>query len=235
MSTVLVTGGSGFVGSHTIIECLKAGHTVRTTVRDLKRKPDVLEMLKSAGMEPGDKLSFFAADLGSDEGWNEAVKGCDFILHVASPFPTAKIKHEDEIIRPATEGALRVLRAARDAGVKRVVMTSSFAAIGYGYSEKDRSFNESDWSKTESALEPYIKSKAVAEKAAWDFIKVEGGALELTTLCPTGIFGPALSPDLSASFAIIQMLMSGALPFCPQTLFWNRRCPRRSPNFIWWP
>ncbi len=132
MSTVLVTGGSGFIGSHSILQLLAAGHQVRTTVRNLKREGDVRTMLKEGGGEAGERLSFFAADLESDAGWPEAVAGCEYVLHVASPFPAGVPKHEDDLIVPAREGALRVLRASREAGVKRVVLTSSFAAVGYG-------------------------------------------------------------------------------------------------------
>ena len=138
MSTVLVTGGSGFVGSHCIVHLLAAGHQVRTTVRNLKREPEVREMLMEGGVKDGagDRLSFFAADLENDAGWSEAIAGCDYVLHVASPFPSTVPRHEDELIIPAREGALRVLRALRDAQVKRVVLTSSFAAIGYGHPGK---------------------------------------------------------------------------------------------------
>jgi nucleoside-diphosphate-sugar epimerase len=132
MRTVLVTGGSGFVGSYCVLQLLAAGNDVRTTVRNLKREADVRAMLKAGGAEPGDRLSFVAADLEKDAGWSEAVNGCEYVLHVASPLPAREPKHEDEVIRPAVEGTLRVLRAARDAGVKRVVLTSSFGAIGYG-------------------------------------------------------------------------------------------------------
>src|SRR5215831_6326771 len=117
MATVLVTGGSGFIGSHSIIQLLQAGHTVRTTVRNLKREPEVRAMLKEGGADANAPVTFFAADLGSDAGWNEAVKGCDYVLHIASPFPPGNPKHEDELIVPAREGALRVLRASREAGV----------------------------------------------------------------------------------------------------------------------
>jgi len=134
MSVVLVTGGSGFIGSHCIVQLLAAGHRVRTTVRTLKREGDVRALLTQGGAEAVDRLSFFVADLESDAGWAEAVTGCDYVLHVASPFPANIPRHEDELIVPAREGALRVLRAARDAGVRRVVLTSSFAAIGYGIS-----------------------------------------------------------------------------------------------------
>src|SRR5579872_999581 len=168
MSTVLVTGGSGFIGSHVILQLLDAGHTVRTTVRDLRREGDVRALLKRGGAEPGDKLQFFSADLQSDGGWNEAVRGCEFVQHVASPFPPKVPKHEDELIVPARDGALRVLRAARDSGVKRVVLTSSFAAIGYGQAEQRAPFDETNWTDAQSKeLTAYTKSKTLAERAAW--------------------------------------------------------------------
>src|SRR5262245_8271416 len=124
MSRILVTGGSGFIGSHSILQLLAAGHEVRTTVRSLKREGDVRAMLKEGGIDPGNRLSFIAADLENDAGWPEAVAGCEYVLHVASPFPASVPKDEDELVVPARQGALRVLRAARDAGVKRVVLTS---------------------------------------------------------------------------------------------------------------
>src|SRR5262245_6192547 len=137
---VLVTGGSGFVATHCILQLLAKGYRVRTTVRSLKREESVRAMLQSAGALPGAALSFAAADLMADAGWAAAVAGCDFVLHVASPFPEGIPKDENELIIPAREGALRVLRAARDAGVKRVVLTSSFAAVGYGHAPTDRPF-----------------------------------------------------------------------------------------------
>src|SRR5262245_13697132 len=180
MSTVLVTGGSGFIGSHAILQLLAAGHRVRTTVRNPKREGDVRAMLKEGGCEPGDRLSFAAADLEDDADWPEAVAGCDYVLHVASPFPPAVPKHEDELIVPAREGTLRVLRAARDAGVRRVVVTSSFAAIGYGQKPRETPYDETCWTDPDGDdMLPYIKSKTLAERAAWDFIAEEGGGLEL--------------------------------------------------------
>src|SRR5208283_2328715 len=140
--SVLVTGGSGFIASHCILRLLAAGYNVRTTVRSRGREADVRAMLKTGGVDPGEAVSFAAADLMSDAGWREAVAGCDFVLHVASPLPSSALKHEDELILPAREGALRVLRASRDAGVKRVVMTSSFAAIGHGHKLAERPFSE---------------------------------------------------------------------------------------------
>jgi nucleoside-diphosphate-sugar epimerase len=220
MSTVLVTGGSGFIGSHCIIQLLAAGHQVRTTVRNLKREGDVRGLLKQGGAEPGDRLSFFAADLEKDAGWAEAVAGCEFVLHVASPLPQTVPKDENELIVPAREGALRVLRAARDAGVKRVVMTSSFAAIGYGHAPQTTPFDESDWTDPNGpGVQPYPKSKTLAERAAWDFIAREGGALELATVNPVAVFGPVLSADYSASILLVQRLMDGAIPGCPRIYF----------------
>lgn len=217
---VLVTGGSGFIGAHCILQLLAAGYRVRTTVRSLKRESDVSAMLKIGGVDPDDSLSFFAADLTSDAGWPEAVSGCDFVLHVASPLPPSVPKDEDEIIVPAREGTLRVLKAARDAGVKRVVLTSSFAAIGYGHQPQPAPFDESDWTNLGGDdLMAYTKSKALAERAAWDFIAKEGGSLELAAVNPVGVFGPVLGPDYSASILLIQRLMDGALPGCPKLNF----------------
>ena len=220
MNTVLVTGGSGFIGSHCILQLLASGHRVQTTVRKLKREDDVRAMLRQAGADPGDRLSFFAADLQSDAGWAEAAAGCDFVLHVASPFPASVPKHEDELIVPAREGALRVLRAARGAGVRRVVLTSSFAAVGYGFKPQTAPFDETNWTNLDAkGLAPYVKSKAIAERAAWDFIGKEGGGLELCVVNPVGVFGPALGPDLSPSVLLLKRLMDGAMPGCPQLYF----------------
>jgi dihydroflavonol-4-reductase len=217
---VLVTGGSGFIGVHCILQLLGAGHRVRTTVRSLQREADVRAMLKAGGAEPGAALSFAAADLMSDAGWPEAAAGCDFVLHVASPFPASVPKHEDELIVPAREGALRVLRAARDAGVKRVVLTSSFAGIGYGQKPMGRPFTEQDWTDPNAAdVGAYVKSKTLAERAAWDFVAREGGALELSVVNPVGVFGPVLGPDFSTSIQIVHRLMDGAMPGCPRLSF----------------
>jgi nucleoside-diphosphate-sugar epimerase len=225
MSTVLVTGGSGFIGAHAILQLLAAGHQVRTTVRNLNRQADVRAMLKIGGADAtslsNDRLTFFAADLEKDAGWKEAVAGCDFVHHVASPIPPNAPKHEDDLIIPAREGALRVLRASRDAGVKRVVMTSSFAAIGYGHNPQAAPFDETMWSDLTGTREvaAYPKSKTLAERAAWDFIAKEGGKLELSVVNPVAVFGPVLGPDYSPSILIVQKLMDGALPGCPRVSF----------------
>ena len=217
MSTVLVTGGSGFIASHTILQLLDAGHTVRTTVRSLQREPEVRAMLNT---NAGDRLSFFAADLEKDPGWADAVRDCEFVQHIASPFPSTVPKSDDELIVPAREGALRVLRAARDAGVKRVVLTSSFAAVGYGHPERETPFTEEDWTNPNGPdLTAYVKSKTIAERAAWDFIDREGNGLELAVVNPVGVFGPVLAPDYSTSILIVQRLMTGSMPGCPKLQF----------------
>lgn len=218
--SVLVTGGSGFIGVHCTLQLLDAGYRVRTTVRSLKREADVRAMLKASGAEPGEALSFVATDLMDDAGWSEAVAGCDFVLHVASPFPPSQPKNEDELIIPAREGALRVLRAARDADVKRVVLTSSFAAIHYGFASTNHLFTEEDWTDLNSRhLSAYVKSKTLAERAAWDFIAREGGALELAVVNPGAVFGPVLGADYSSSIQVVQRLMDGAVPGCPRLPF----------------
>jgi nucleoside-diphosphate-sugar epimerase len=220
MSTILVTGGSGFIGSHCILQLLATGHHVRTTVRNLKREGEVRAMLKQGGAKPGDRLSFFATDLENDAGWPQAVAGCEYVLHVASPLPPNMPKHEDELIVPAREGTLRVLRAARDAGVKRVVLTSSFAAIGYGHPPRKTPFNETDWTDLNGdGVYAYVKSKTLAEGAAWDFIANQGGGLELSVVNPVGVFGPVLGPDYSASILLVQRLMDGAIPGVPRLYF----------------
>jgi nucleoside-diphosphate-sugar epimerase len=220
MSTVLVTGGSGFIGSHSILQLLAAGHQVRATLRSLKREGDVRAMLREGDAEPGDRLSFVAADLENDAGWDEAIAGCDYVLHVASPFPASVPKHEAELIGPAREGALRVLRAARETGVKRVVLTSSFAAIGYGQPPRATPFDETNWTDPGApGVSAYAKSKTLAERAAWDFIAREGGSLELAVVNPVGVFGPVLGPDYSTSILLVQRLMDGAVPGVPRLHF----------------
>lgn len=216
MSKVLVTGGSGFIGSYCILDLLAAGHHVNTTVRNLKREPEVRSTLKVGDT---DRLTFFGADLESDAGWAQAVAGCDYVLHVASPLPAAAPKNDDELIIPAREGALRVLRAARDAGVKRVVLTSSFAAIGYGHKPRTAPFDETTWTDLSGDVVAYPKSKTLAERAAWDFMASEGGSLELSVVNPVAVFGPVLGADYSASITIVQRLLDAALPGCPRLFF----------------
>src|SRR6185503_431325 len=217
MNTVLVTGGTGFIASHTILQLLAAGHRVRTTLRNLSREGEVRAMLRNGGAEPGDQLSFVAAELMSDAGWPAAVSGCEYVLHIASPFPSQVPKDENELILPAREGALRVLKASRDAGVKRVVLTSSFAAIGYGHPERQAPFSEKDWTEPSGMdVMPYTKSKTLAERAAWNFIDREGAGLELAVVNPVGVFGPVLGPDYATSILLVQKMLDGELPGVPR-------------------
>ncbi|WP_342083585.1 SDR family oxidoreductase [Dyadobacter sp. OTU695] len=217
--TVLVTGGSGFVGSYCIIQLLKEGYTVRTTIRSLDKVEALKETLLAGKAENMQNLTFYAADLTGDEGWGLAVDGCDYVLHVASPFPAGEPKDENEIIIPARDGALRVLRAAQAARVKRVVLTSSFAAIGYTIDPKNHVFTEADWTDPNVKLPAYIKSKTIAERAAWDFMEKNAGSMELAVINPVGIFGPVLGKTFSSSIGMIVQLLSGKMPGTPQLSF----------------
>lgn len=216
---VLVTGGSGFVGAHCILALVKAGYRVRTTVRSLDREPEVRAALAHGGLPADAELDFVVADLMSDTGWADAVADCTYVLHVASPFPGRDPKHEDDLIRPAREGALRVLRAARDAGVRRVVLTSSFAAVGYGTQELTRPYTEEDWTDPTTQVSAYVKSKTLAERAAWDFIERDGGSMQLSVVNPVAVLGPVLSADLSTSVELIGRLLNGAAPGLPKVTF----------------
>jgi dihydroflavonol-4-reductase len=213
---VLVTGGSGFIAVHCILQLLNAGFQVRATVRSLTREPEVRAMLKEGGVEAGDRLSFIAAELGSDANWNKAVSGCTYVLHIASPTPLNVYKYEDEMIIPAREGVLRVLRAARDARVKRVVLTSAIGAIVYGHKPQTTPFTEKDWTVTTGNVPAYQKSKTLAEQAAWNFIEKEGGHLEFSVVNPVGVLGPVLGSDYSHSIHFIQNMMEGKMPGCPK-------------------
>ncbi len=217
---VLVTGASGFVAQHVILQLLEKGYEVRGTLRSLKRAEEVRGILakhdpRAAG------LQFIEADLGADAGWASAVEGCIYVQHVASPFPAVHPKDENELIRPAVDGALRVLKAAKTAGVKRVVMTSSLAAIAYGHGDKRPEIaDETQWSNPDGPDNtPYTKSKTLAERAAWDYANGEGKGLELAVINPTGIFGPALSKDVSTSLEIPIRLLNGKTPGLPRLGF----------------
>ena len=205
---VVVTGGSGFIGSHCVVALLNAGYAVRATVRSPEREADVRNMVARAGANAAHTLTFAIVDLTSDDGWPEAVDGSDFVLHVASPHPPDEPVDEHEVIVPARDGTIRVLRAARDAGVKRVVLTSSFAAISRGHGTEEREFTEEDWTDIDGrGITAYVKSKVLAERAAWDFIQNAGDQTELSVINPTATFGPTLSDDLSASLVPILTLL----------------------------
>jgi dihydroflavonol-4-reductase len=212
---VLVTGGSGFIAGHVITRLLDDGYQVRATLRSLNREAAVRGTLHARDCA---QLSFVAADLSSDDGWAAAVADCDYVLHVASPFPPAKPKDENDVIVPAVEGTLRVLRAASDTGVRRVVVTSSFAAIGYSPKVSGLPYDESDWTDPDGQA-PYVKSKTLSERAAWDFATAHPDGPELTVVNPVGVFGPVLGPDISSSIAIIKSLVDGAIPLLPRASF----------------
>ena len=214
--TVLVTGGTGFVGGQCILALSQQGYRVKTTLRSLASKNNVLETLTSGGSMSVDQLEFVEADLTSDKNWDEAVKGCAYVLHVASPVSFASPINESEQLRPAVEGTLRVLKAARDAGVKRVVLTSSFGAVGFSHTDTTTETTEADWTDPNlKGLSVYEKSKGLAERAAWEFIKKEGGALELSVINPVAILGPSLGPHISGSFSILQHLVDGSMKAVP--------------------
>lgn len=204
---VLVTGGTGYLAAWCIVALLRRGYRVRTTVRDAANADRVRTALTRAGVA-ADGVEFAVADLLADDGWPDAVAGCAAVLHVASPLTATR--DDEEVIRPAVDGTLRVLRAARDAGVRRVVYTSSCGAVYYGHPDRATPFDESDWTVVGGGpMSAYVRSKALAERAAWDFIAAEGGGLELTAVNPAGIFGPALSPQATSSLGLIRTLLAG--------------------------
>jgi len=220
--TVLVTGGSGYIAGFCIAHLLARGHRVHTTVRSLVRETEVratLAKITDADVtEEGGRLRFYAADLNADTGWDKAVADCTYVQHVASPLPTASVRDDDELVRPARDGALRVMRAARAAGVKRVVMTASTACISYGHGSYDTPRTEADWSDATNRADTsaYERSKTIAEHAVRDWFAAEGGALELVTVHPGAVLGPVLGRDFSASIEIVKKLLEGAVPGVPR-------------------
>lgn len=213
---VLVTGGSGYIAGFTIRQLVGAGWTVRTTIRNLKREAEVRDWLQV----DNDKLSFFAADLTNDAGWTEAMAGCSHVVHMASPVPATAVKDENELIVPARDGALRALRFARDAGVTRLVMTSSVAAIFYGRTADKHSFTEADWTNVEAGdVSAYAKSKTIAERAARDWLAAEGGSLEYVSVNPGLVLGPLLGADFSPSLEAVKRVLEGSYPALPDLGF----------------
>jgi len=213
---VLVTGGSGFIAGHIILQLLEKGYAVRTTIRSLDKEQTVRDVLADAGMIHGDALSFVAADLLNDDGWPAAVAGVDSVMHVASPVQPGHVENEDDLIIPAREGALRVLRAAHAAGIKRVVLTSAFHAVSWGWPHDDHVFTEADWTILDGpGVDAYGKSKTLSERAAWDFVAAEGQGMELTTMLPVAVMGSVMGSDISGSNHIIQNMLGGAMPGFP--------------------
>jgi Nucleoside-diphosphate-sugar epimerases len=213
--TVLVTGGSGFLGMRIIAQLLQKGYNVHTTVRSLESVERIGNALKSNGI-PSENLSFFEAELTNDTNWEDAMKECKYVLSVASPVFFDKPKNEEEAFRPAREGILRILRLARKADVKRVVMTSNFGAVGFTQTDKSRATTEEDWTNSDNtAVSVYERSKTLAEMAAWEFIKREGENLEFTTVNPVAILGPSLDEHVSGSFHLLQNLINGTMKAVP--------------------
>lgn len=216
--TVLVTGGSGFIASYCIIALLNKGYKVRASLRSLNRVADVKQMLSVGGIHNFDNLSFVQADLSHERGWKEAAEGSSYIIHPASPTPNPAAKHEDEFIIPAVNGVLFVLRAAKAAGVKRVVLTSAFGAIGIGTNKKSP-YTEEDWSDLTHDLPAYQKSKTLSEKAAWEYIAGEGEGLELAVVNPVAVLGPVLGADYSHSIQMIHGMLKGTIKGLPNIRF----------------
>ncbi|TDP98501.1 MULTISPECIES: NAD-dependent epimerase/dehydratase family protein [unclassified Leifsonia] len=214
--TTLVTGGTGYLATRLLADLLASGAAVRTTVRSLDRADEVRAAVRRAGVDDGG-LSFVAASLTEDDGWADALAGIEEVHHTASPMIQSSVP--DEVVVPARDGALRVLRAARDAGARRVVLTSSFAAVGYS-PKPVRDYDESDWTDPSTpGLPAYPLSKAVAERAAWDFVEREGGDLELVAVNPTWIAGPTLTSSARSSLAYFTGMLDGTITAVPRQRF----------------
>lgn len=219
---ILVTGATGFIATQTILDLLEAGYRVRGTVRSLDKAVVLRDVLRPH-TPLADTLECVEADLSRDAGWSEAVSGCSKVLHIASPFPEVLPKNHDDLILPARDGTLRVLRAARNEGIQRVVMTSSVAAIAYGWGRNPPDvLTEEHWSDPDNLKDnsAYTRSKTIAERAAWDFVaSPEGEGLDLTTINPAAVLGPTLSADTSSSLQIISQLFGGKVPALPKLSF----------------
>ncbi|MDO9417510.1 SDR family oxidoreductase [Pararhizobium sp.] len=213
--TILVTGISGFIAKHCAIEFLRAGYQVRGTLRSLSKAESLTKVL--AGYADVSRLSLVEADLLSDRGWDAAMQGMRFVAHVASPFPLRQPKDENDLIRPAVDGTLRVLKAAVSAGVEHLVQTSSTAAIGYGHGSHPAPFSNQDWTVVDGpGVSAYSKSKTLAERAARDFIASSQTTMRFASVNPGLVAGPLTDPDFGSSAEVIQMMMLGKYPALPR-------------------
>jgi len=222
---VLVTGATGFIAQHCILQLLEAGYDVRGTARGGNRTAEVSAILSphlsDAARARLDGFEVVAADLTSDEGWASAVAGCRYVMHVASPLPRDAVKDENELIVPARDGTLRVLRAANDAGVERVVLTSSISAIIYG-NDRSRTFTEEDWSNLAGErIGAYDKSKTIAERAAWQYMESvkATSSMQLAVINPGLVLGPLLSSDWGTSGEMVKRILSHQVPAIPNINF----------------
>lgn len=220
MKTTLLTGISGYIGLHCAKDLLDAGHAVRGTVRSQAKAQEVRDTLAAASVDTAN-LSFVELDLTSDRGWNDAAAGCDFVMHVASPFVIANPKNPQDMISPAVDGTLRALRAAKKAGVTRVVLTSS--VLSMMGSMKTGTFGPSHWTDVAAPdVSTYTKSKTLAEKAAWDFISEQDGdtPMELTVITPGGVVGPPLGRNISGqTMSMLDQMLRGKVPMVPKAAF----------------
>lgn len=213
---VLVTGGSGYIASNIIIQLLKEGYGVRTTVRSLDKIERVKKIITAGGIKNLEDLSFIETDLSSEKNWDKAMEGITYVIHPASPTPKLNFKDEKEMIDPAVNGVLYVMKAARDAKVKRAVLTSAYGAIFAGHEKRTTPYTEEDWSNLDAKnIFPYQKSKTLSERAAWKFIEEEGNGMELTTVNPVAVMGPILTSDYSHSNIQIQQLLAGEVKAVP--------------------
>ncbi len=217
---VLITGASGFIASHIIIQLLEKGYRVRGTLRNMQRGESMLEIYRKHVSFPDEQIEFAAVDLLKDEGWDEAAAGCDYMLHVASPFVIDQPKDESVLIKPATEGTRRALNAAKNNSIKKVVLTSSVASIAFGYGKEKVTFDEDDWTDPNGeGVTPYVKSKYYAEKEAWDFMEKQGGDMKLSVINPSAVLGPILEKDYGTSAEIVMKSLSSGLPGFPNVGF----------------
>ncbi|QAT26442.1 SDR family oxidoreductase [Weissella cibaria] len=218
---VLVTGGSGYIAINIILQLLEKGYAVRATLRNMTRQNEVKTMLRNGGLSNFSDLSFVQADLSSDDGWQAAMQNVTYVMHVASPTPATTTQTNDEIIQPAVDGVLRVYQAAKLAGVKRIVLTSAFGAVGMG-TTKSGPYTEEDWTDISNTKHPYQISKTAAERAAWQFIAEHGENMEMTAINPVGVMGPILGKDFSHSNQTVRQMLSGEM----------RRVPKLSSGYV---